>query len=241
MLSMEALEREVHVYHLNLALYADGSFRGFLPLLAEDERGRAALIRHGETQRNFITVRYALRALIGRYTSRPPGEIQFIQGDNGKPRLAGSLPNRGLVFNVSHSGDVGLIALARETALGVDVEKQRDMADLEGMAGRCFSSCEMAQWRALPQECRVQAFFNLWSFKEAFVKATGRGLALGLASCQVENYPYPRLIAVPQGFGAPEHWNLVGINAGNGYTAGLCYYGAERQLRIGDAAAFVNT
>ena len=115
------------------------------------------------------------------------------------------------------------------------------MANLDGIAERCFSASELAYWWALPPERQHQAFFALWNFKEAFVKATGEGITLGLHSCVVDLSGQPRLVSIPNGFGTPEEWRLVGIDAGAGHSAGICYRGTKRKLRILDEAVLVNT
>jgi 4'-phosphopantetheinyl transferase len=238
---MRNLDGEIHVYCLNLARFPDGLLRNCWSLLDEEERVRASRIRHGVTQSHFVMVRSGLRVLLGRYLACAAGAIRFALGEKGKPRLAGTEPGQGLVFNVSHSGDCGLIALAHDTDLGVDVEKHRAMANLDGIAERCFSPGEFAHWRALPLEHRQGAFFALWSFKESFVKATGEGITLGLETCVVNLTGRPRLVSIPDGCGRPEDWRLDKIGAGADYSAGLCYRGSQRELAVFNEAVLVNT
>jgi 4'-phosphopantetheinyl transferase len=238
---MRNLDGEIHVYCFNLAHFPDGFFLNCWSLLDEEERGRATRIRHGETQNRFVAVRSGLRVLLARYLTCAASGIRFVLGEKGKPRLAGTEPGQGLVFNVSHSGDCGLVALAYDTDLGVDVERRRAMVNLDGIAERCFSAGELAHWRALPLEHRQQAFFALWSFKESFVKATGEGITLGLASCVVDLSGQPRLISIPASCGKPEGWRLAEIDAGAGYSAGICYRSSERELTIVNEAVLVNT
>ena len=135
---MASLEGEIHVYRLNLA--EDAGQRQSVQLLDADERDRADRYRHEPSKRSFVRVRSALRVLLGHYLGQPAGSIRFELGEKGKPRLAGTTPDQGLVFNVSHSGEFGLIALAKDTALGVDVERIRAMAHRDGMAER-FERC----------------------------------------------------------------------------------------------------
>jgi 4'-phosphopantetheinyl transferase len=239
-LDMGSLNGEIHVCRINLDQFSDDLLLRCRSLLDDDERGRASRIRHKETQRSFVMVRSGLRVWLGRYLSIEPSAIQFVHGDKGKPRLAGTEPDHGLVFNVSHSGSCGLIALACDTALGVDVEKFRAMANLDGIAERCFSAGELAYWQTLPLEHRQQAFFALWNFKEAFVKATGEGITLGLHSCVVDLSSQPQLVSIPNGFGKPDEWRLVKIDAGAAHSAGICYRGTKRKLRILDEAILVN-
>ncbi len=237
---MKSLDGEVHVHRLNLAGCPDTSFDQAWHLLDGEEQERAGRFRHEPTRRSFVLVRSALRVLLGHYLRRTPDSIQFLLGEKGKPRLAGTEPNQGLVFNVSHSGDWGLIALSRDTALGIDVERKRAMAHRDGMAERCFATEELAWWRALPDEGQGQSFFTFWCCKEAFLKATGEGITLGLETCVMDLSGQPRLVSIPQRCGKAEEWRLAEIEVEESYAAAVCYRGAERNLRLGEGAAFVN-
>jgi 4'-phosphopantetheinyl transferase len=237
---MEALDGEIQVYRLDLSPPPDEAFRQGWLLLDGEERERAGRIRHAQTQQAFVQVRAALRLLLGRHLRQPPAAIRFALGGKGKPRLQGTAPDEGLVFNVSHSGECGLIALGQDTALGVDVERRRPMAHMDGMAERCFAPAELDGWQGLPQARREEAFFGYWCCKEAFVKATGEGIGLGLEACAVDlSQSPPRLLSVPSGCGRAEEWVLAEIDAGPDYGAALCYRGEPRRVRVADFAPFM--
>jgi len=237
---MRSLDGEVHVYRLNVDHFPYDYSRCFWSLITDDERERASRIRHQETRQCFVLVRCCLRSLLGRYLSCDALSIRFVQGEKGKPRLAGMEPDRGLVFNVSHSGNCGLIAFASDTALGVDVERRRAMKDMEGIAERCFSAGELAHWRALPPDRSLKAFFDYWCIKEAFVKATGHGITLGLESCVVDMSREPRMGSIPNSCGNSDEWRVVEIDAFADHSAGICYRGPERRLCHFDEDALVN-
>lgn len=230
---MGSLDGEVHIYRLDLAGETDLSYPQAWALLDEEEQARAQRFQHEPSRSAFVKVRASLRILLGRYLRVAPISLRFALGDKGKPRLVGSEPDRGLVFNVSHSGGLGLIALSADTALGVDVERRRAMANQDGMAERCFAPDELNWWRALPEPLQQTAFFDLWSCKEAFVKATGEGIALGLEACAVDLRETPRLLAIPPGFGAAGGWRLAMLDLEADYASAVCYQGAPRRLRLG--------
>ena len=231
---MESLEGEIHIYRLDLA--GDAGGHQAFQLLDPDERERANRYRHEQSKRAFVQVRSALRILLGHYLGCPAESIRFELGDKGKPRLAGTAPDQGLVFNVSHSGDIGLIALSKDTALGVDVERIRALAHRDGMAERCFAPDELAWWHDLPEDRREAAFFAFWSCKEAFVKATGEGITLGLDACVVDLSGQPRLMSVPHRYGKAEAWRLAEVPVGAGHSAAVCHRGAPRIVRVADCA-----
>ncbi|MDD5033723.1 MAG: 4'-phosphopantetheinyl transferase superfamily protein [Methylococcaceae bacterium] len=230
---------EAHVYTLNLAAFREDDIHRYWLLLDEEEQARARRFRHEPSRNCFVLVRAALRRLLGWYLQREPTTLEFAIGEKGKPRLAENEPNRGLVFNVSHSGDHAIFALARDTPIGVDVEYRRAMSDMDGMATHCFAAHELNYWRALPEERRESAFFAFWTCKEAFLKATGEGISLGLKRCIVELEPYSRLISIPETCGTANEWRLIDLESGAGISSTLCYRGAERSLRRADAGLFL--
>lgn len=231
------LEGEIHIYRLNLSETSDEHYSQALRLLDSEEGVRAGRYRHESSKRSFVQVRSALRILLGHYLGQSPESIRFELGEKGKPRLAGTEPNQGLVFNVSHSGDFGLIALALDTELGVDVERIRAMTYMDGMAERCFADCELAWWKALPEGQQQAAFYEFWSCKEAFVKATGEGITLGLDACVVDLSGPPRLVAVPVNCGKAHDWRLAKVEVGAGHSAVVCHRGDPRLVRFGNGIA----
>jgi 4'-phosphopantetheinyl transferase len=235
---MESLEGKIHVYRLNLTESSAECYQESYRLLDPEERERADRYRHQKSKHAFVRVRSALRVLLGHYLGHPAESVRFDLGEKGKPRLAGTAPNRGLVFNVSHSAEWALIALALDTALGVDVERIRAMTHMEGMAERCLSVTELTWWETLPESQREAAFFSFWSCKEAFVKATGEGITLGLADCVVDVSSHPRLSAIPERCGKAEDWWLDEIPIGEGNCAIVCHQGEPRIIRVADMASY---
>jgi 4'-phosphopantetheinyl transferase len=117
-----------------------------------------------------VVARAALRQLLARELGRTPEEIVFTVGAHGKPRLDDE--SAGVRFNLSHSGDLALVAIARGADVGVDLEEIKPRADLAGVARRVFTQAE----REAVEVGGEAAFYRHWVAKEAFVKATGRGI-----------------------------------------------------------------
>jgi 4'-phosphopantetheinyl transferase len=137
--------------------------------------------------------------------------IDFAAGADGKPQLAGAAATSELCFNLSHSAGWGLVGWSWRRDIGVDVEAWRVMRDAAALVRRYFSAAEIAAWEALPQEPREQAFFNLWTRKEAYVKALGRGLSLPLHSFDVshESGNGARLLRSSELAGDARPWSLA--------------------------------
>jgi 4'-phosphopantetheinyl transferase len=158
-------------------------------VLSHDERERAARFVFARDRRRFVVTRGCLRALLARYGAGGPAAIRFAYAAHGKPSLDPSTGAPGLHFSVSHSQEVALVALARDVALGVDVEALRPLDDLAAIAERFFTPAETATIFGVPAAERELAFFLCWTRKEAFAKALGDGLTLGLDRYRVACAP----------------------------------------------------
>ena len=191
-------------------------------LLDDDERRRAArFVRQGDAHR-FTKAHAALRLLLARCLRAKPADVRY-EPVPGKPRLIGA--SGPLEFNLSHSGALALIAVARERPVGVDVELVRELADLEAIAEGHFAPAEVQALRALPPEQRLTGFFRCWTGKEAVIKATGEGLARPLGSFDVDltDPGGPALLRMDGRPGAEAGLRLQGLAA----PAGAVAAGAE--------------
>lgn len=208
----------VHVWALALDEPAAAPERWWASLSA-DERARAERFRFERDRRRFVAAHGQLRALLGRYCGRPAHAVAFTFNAYGKP----AVPDAALSFNLSHSGEVALIAVAAAGRLGVDVEVVR--ADLAGLAiaEQFFTSAEVAELRGLPEAERVPAFFNCWTRKEAFVKARGEGLSLPLKDFDVSLAPGApaALLHTRPDPAEAARWTLMALEPADGYVAAL--------------------
>jgi 4'-phosphopantetheinyl transferase len=191
-------------------------------LLSPEELQRAARFRFDRDRNVFIRARGWLRALAGAYTGSRPAEIAFRYSERGKPELAAGAASN-LRFNVSHSGEVVLLAFALGRRLGVDVEKIRKDFAITEIAERFFSPVERAGLRALPSGLQHQAFFRCWTRKEAYIKATGDGLSLPLDQFDVSfgpNQPAQILETRPDP-AEVERWLLRDLDIGEQYAGAV--------------------
>jgi 4'-phosphopantetheinyl transferase len=218
---------EVHVWRAELDL-APERVSVLERTLAPDELARANRFRFSADRVHFIVGRGALRDILGRYLGLAPERVRFSYLPRGKPVLA----ELSLQFNLAHSGGVALYAVARGRRVGVDVERIRPDVPCEKLAARFFSPHEQEQLRALPAEARVGAFFACWTRKEAYVKARGDGLALGLSQFAVSLAPGEPASLVETAFDPAEagRWSLREIEVGPGYVAALAVEGQGWRL-----------
>ena len=137
-----------------------------------DERERASHFRSRHQAERFLSAHGALRLILARYVGRDPLALRFSTGEWGKPALEGE----SLQFNLSHSGELALIAVARTRRVGVDVETFRAVPELDAIAARVCSKEERAALDAMKPQEREIAFLALWTRKEALAKMTGEGV-----------------------------------------------------------------
>lgn len=163
-----------------------------LASLSDRERQRAARFVFARDRRRYLAAHCALRHLLAVRTGVPASALQFLEGPQGKPALHGT---RACAFNLSHSEDIALVALAEDGDIGIDVEMLRPMPDAVELAQRNFSASECAELAATPPPQQDLAFLLGWTRKEACLKAIGSGLSiaphiftagLSVAPCSVQ-------------------------------------------------------
>jgi 4'-phosphopantetheinyl transferase len=209
---------EVHLWTVPLAR-TDEELARLRELLSDEEYARACCYKPRQARDQFITARAFLRLILGGYLSLDPARVRFRTSNTGKPLLDGGGP----FFNVSHSGDVGLIAVTRWGEVGVDVERIKPISTYLDMADRYFTPGEVAALRRLPPGAREQAFFHIWTRKEAFLKATGLGLSHGLERFEVSVPPDdpPRILHIDGDPGQGRRWCMRSFDPAPGYVGAL--------------------
>jgi 4'-phosphopantetheinyl transferase len=224
---------EVHIWRAVLDISAT-RLPDFLAMLSDDEHHRAARYRFSRDRERFIVRRGFLRAILASYLAAHPAELRFSYTDAGKPFLVDSagapLPN--VAFSASHSEGLALYAVTCDRAVGVDVERLQPSIMDDGVADKFFSSAENAAMRELPRSIQPLAFFNCWTRKEAFLKATGDGLTVPLPEVQVSLSPHEpaALLRVP-GNTQTSLWSLHEIFPGTGFVGAVAVKAGESHIR----------
>ncbi len=136
------------------------------------------------------------------------------------------------MFNVSHSEELALIAVAADGALGIDVEAIRNIRDRDDIAARFFSRRENARLQVLPERVRSPSFFACWTRKEAFVKALGDGLARPLDNFDMTCAPdEPPQLSIDGDPAEAARWMLTALAPGDGFEAALVAEGRDHPVR----------
>jgi 4'-phosphopantetheinyl transferase len=196
---------EVHSWCVGLDVSPE-TYARLHATLARHERRRSARLRFERDRRRFVVARGVLRELLGRYLRTPPCQIRFVYNAFGKPALSPEFGSR-LKFNLSHSADLALIAIAADADIGVDLEYIRAQPDYAEIARHFFSAAEVDRLNRLPSHLHAQAFLSCWTKKEAYVKACGEGLAM------------------PQSAPA-RRWSLYTLRPAPGYIGALAVEGS---------------
>ncbi|MGN6274690.1 MAG: 4'-phosphopantetheinyl transferase family protein [Solirubrobacterales bacterium] len=115
-----------------------------------------------------------LRQVLARYLDLAPSRIAVGRDERGKPRLAKNGDH--LQFNLSHSADLMLVAVARGTQVGVDVEKMKPRGNLLRLAERALEPAAAAEVLEAAPHQRIELFHRAWTQHEARLKCLGGGL-----------------------------------------------------------------
>lgn len=145
--------------------------------LSQDEKVRSQSFVASHHRRRFVAGRARLRSLLGKHLGLAPEVIVFVQNEFGKPSVA-QAPS--MHFSLSHSGDQALLAISDTLVVGADLEQVRTLEHLD-LARRYFHRAEIAAIEDQPTKSdQLEAFFRVWTLKEAIVKALGKGLSMPL-------------------------------------------------------------
>jgi 4'-phosphopantetheinyl transferase len=208
-------------------------------LLSASERDRADRFAFVRDSTRYIVGRAGLRRLLSARLGVPADAIAFETTAYGKPMLAACHAPADLQFNVSHSGDIVVYALAQGRAVGIDVEAIETRVDRDSIARDYFSVAEHAAYAALDPAIRPIAFMNCWTRKEAFIKAVGKGLSYPLRSFDVSLTPGEdaRLLRLSEGPGTAGDWTLASFEPCPGYVGAVAVEGrgGEGQITLSRA------
>ncbi len=168
---------DILVVHVDLTPHEAREAHAFA-WLDEKERARWRRYRYNRPRGEFTLCRGALRSILCSRLGCKNERLSFDVLKHGKPFALVDGIAAPVSFNVSHGGKYGLIALAPQGRLGVDVEERVARFDLDGMSEFVFSPGEQADFAAVRGQVKFHLFFTLWTLKEALIKALGTGFSL---------------------------------------------------------------
>ncbi|MEL6930245.1 MAG: 4'-phosphopantetheinyl transferase superfamily protein [Cyanobacteria bacterium J06600_6] len=213
----------VHIWRANLKLSTQQIER-LETCLSTDEIVRAQKFRFPQHKRRFIAARGILRHLLSGYLGRQPQNLCFTYGNKGKPHLDQNQATQSpLQFNLSHSQEYALFGFNLQHLIGVDLEYQRPMPDALKIARRFFAEREFQMLAESDREQQSLLFFQLWTAKEAYLKAVGTGLADSLARVEIacDRSNSLSLLAIQEQPEAVMNWSLFSCTPAANYAAAI--------------------
>ncbi len=174
----------VEVVHVDLAPDAAHE-RAAWTRLDGDERRRARRFQHEGARRRYVLCRATLRSLLCGALDCRNHQLAFDASEHGKPFATVNGHETPIGFNVSHSGQHGLVALARHGHVGVDVEERAPQRNLDVLIGAVLGPDERAEVTAAGGHRKLHLFLDLWTMKEALSKAHGMGLSLEVSKFEI--------------------------------------------------------
>ena len=215
----EALIKDILVWIISIN---DSPFKldAALQLLPEEELIRAGSIVFENDRRQYIIERAVLRLILSKYLDiGAPEDIAFSYTALGKPYIPGSSYS----FNFSNTTELAVLAVSRSGEVGIDIEYMNRRLPTTAIINKCFSSIERLTYVNLPVDQRLKYFFHIWTAKEAYTKATGKGITIPLNTISIYSSPPDRKTSIhtPQESNENQNWIIHDLGLGNPYIGSL--------------------
>jgi phosphopantethiene--protein transferase domain len=218
----------VHIWQTNLTR-SPQHLEFYQSILADDELKRARRFKFERDKQAFVIARGTLRMILSHYLNLSPKQIKFKYSSKGKPSL--DQDPSPLQFNLSHAYGKAIYAIALEENIGIDIEYIREI-EVISLAKRFFCNSEYQWLNSLSSVEQYSAFFQLWTCKEAYLKATGEGL-VGLQDIEIFTPldSHPKILKISQNSELAKHWTLQTIETAENYVATLAIKGINYQFQ----------
>ncbi len=217
---------EIHLWTASLCPSVEKTER-LRSILSPEERKRSSYFKFEQKQQSYIITQAVLRVLIAAYLDVKPVHVILDSRKKGKPFL---INDPSLFFNISNSGEICVFAFSRDAEVGIDIEKIRELPDIDQLIEKNMTSCEKAYFLKNPDQ-KLSLFFQFWTFKESYLKAIGEGMRLTPENLEFSLYDRNiRLRSVKYGFEATD-WQFKGFTRKGNYTGTLTYKGRDTVIR----------
>jgi 4'-phosphopantetheinyl transferase len=221
---------EVRIWRLAVDALPEATLTRWIEFLDNSERGRAERF-HFRTDRDHYIAAHALtRAMLSAFTGKPPADLRFLKGRGEKPEIALDAGIPPLRFNLSHTPGLVACAVAWRDDVGLDVEALNRPHVDASLADSYFAPAEKEQISSAPTKRKRELFLRLWTLKEAYLKATGEGLARPLHSFAFTFDPIR--IAFETSTENPEDWQFAQLHPTGDHVMAVALRGAEAPLRL---------
>lgn len=220
---------EIHLWFIDEQAVVEAKvLKDYLALISAHERQRLSKIKSNKRKQQFLITRVALRNILSFYNHHLlPLDIRFTVNEFGKPALEDEFSQ--LQFNVSHTDGKVLIGVAQARPLGVDIEYMSQSRDFLKIAEHYFHPKEWdlgwMQDNSYSDYARLQRFYKLWTLKEAFIKAEGKGLFLPTNSFYFEDchLHYPKLVIESPNSYSTKRWQFEQAFLASNYSLSIAF------------------
>lgn len=190
-------------------------------LLSEEEKKKKSFYKFEHTQLSYVVSQAVLRMLLASYLDIKPGDVKLGAHKKGKPYL---IHDRSVFFNISNSFDLCVYAFSGDAEVGIDLEKIRDLPDLDQMIEKNLTRRER-KYLVKDPDHKLNLFFRFWTFKESYLKAIGEGMRLSPENLEFSMQDGAiNLRSVNYGFDGTE-WQFQEFSRPGSYTGTLTYTG----------------
>lgn len=230
------LDHDVHIWFRPTDTLDEAASAAAASVLSDDELAQYRRFHFPRDARDYAAAHALLRHALSRYDGRAPTDWLFEKTPAGQPLLRDAGAARAS-FSLSHTHGMVACAVTKDAAVGVDVERVDREVDAADIAARFFAPAEAAHLMQLDPEARRDHFFDLWTLKEALVKALGVGMAMSLRSLAFSIAPDRSVrLDAPEGIDT-EMWRFGLFAPGTRHRMAV----AARRLRSGPAQFVVRS
>jgi len=213
---------EIHVWTAHLV----DEYRAtadLLAILTREESAQAAQFSFERDRMRFIQAHGIVRQILSNYLDADAATLVFARTHHGKPYLIPRANDPHLEFSVSRSSNCCMLAVQLDHSIGIDIEKVRDLPQAIDIVQSYFTPVESKALSALRGAARRDAFFALWTHKEAMVKGLGISLAAHLGRIEFDLDPIGglRLVAWDRDQSVAQKWSVVRLDPAPGYVAAI--------------------
>jgi 4'-phosphopantetheinyl transferase len=194
-----------------------------ITLLSAAEKKRCAAFHFEKHRAEYALSHAMLRLALSEYAPVKSGEWQFLTGEKGKPEIASPTLDTPIWYNLSHTDGLAVCVAGRVRQLGVDVENMNRKASHQELAKHFFAPAEYEYLRNLPASLQREAFFRIWTLKEAYIKAEGKGLSIPLDSFsfRFSNQNPPQVVLESNSESNPGAWSFFELQPGPDYRVSV--------------------
>lgn len=220
------IKGDIHLWTISIDT-SENQIEGLRSVLSPGEKKKASYYKFEPIQHNYIVSQAVLRILLSSYLDVKPVDIKLGVHKKGKPFLVNDVS---LFFNISNSHGICVYAFTRNAEIGIDIEKIRDLPDINQLIDKNLTTREKKYFQKDPDN-KLSRFFQFWTIKESYLKAIGEGMRLTPENLEfsLDNGAI-RLQSVNYGFDAAD-WQFKGFTREGNYMGALTYKGKDTVIR----------